>query len=230
MAANEEMPDLVTIMASSIHDMKNSVCILVDGLEKMLGNPSLAGLDERRDVVHMVYETKRINSNLMLMLTLYKVGNHMYPFDPQPQAAEDFLAAIAAQNKPLLENRSIELSLECDENLFWNFDEDLVGGVIGHAVNNAIHYTRDKIRLTMQVVEGRLEIRVEDNGSGYPQRMIQEGIDAMSGIDFASGSTGLGLYFSAVVAKMHRHRGVHGEIFLENGGAYGGGCFVLRLP
>ncbi|HEX5392163.1 MAG TPA: HAMP domain-containing sensor histidine kinase [Rhodocyclaceae bacterium] len=230
MEANEEKPDLVTIMASSIHDMKNSVCILVDGLERMLGNPVLEGLEERRDVVHMVYETKRINSNLMLMLTLYKVGNHMYPFDPQPQSIEDFLSAIAAQNKPLLDNRNIELALECDDNLFGNFDEDLVAGVIGHAVNNAIHYTRDKIRLAIQQVDGWLEIRVEDNGTGYPPRMIQEGVDAMRGVDFSSGSTGLGLYFSAVVAKMHRHRGIQGEIFLENGGAYGGGCFVLRLP
>lgn len=230
MEANEENPDLVTIMASSIHDMKNSVCILVDGLEKMLGNPSLAGLEERRDVAHMVYETKRINSNLMLMLTLYKVGNHMYPFDPQPQSIVDFLESIAAQNIPLLESRNIELSLEYEESLFWSFDDDLVGGVIGHAVNNAIHYTKDKIRLAIQVVDGLLEIRVEDNGTGFPPRMIQEGVDAMSGVDFASGSTGLGLYFSAMVAKMHRHRGVQGEIFLENGGAYGGGCFVLRLP
>jgi hypothetical protein len=29
---------------------------------------------------------------------------------------------------------------------------------------------------------------------------------------------------------MHRHRADCGQIRLENGGALGGGCFILRLP
>jgi hypothetical protein len=53
---------------------------------------------------------------------------------------------------------------------------------------------------------------------------------AASGVNFLTNSAGLGLYFSSEVAKMHRHRGRQGMLRLENGGAYGGGCFVLRLP
>lgn len=226
----EENANLVTIMASSIHDMKNSVCILIDGLERMLDNPALQNLAERQEVAQLVYETKRINSNLIQMLTLYKVGSHMYPFDPLPQPVDEFVSAIAAQNESLLNSRGIALEVECDGDAYWQFDEDLVSGVVGHAINNAIHYTKDKIRLATRETAGRLEIRIEDNGKGYPERMIQEGLDAMRGVDFNGGSTGLGLYFAAVVAKMHRHRGAAGEIFIENGGAYGGGCFVLRLP
>jgi hypothetical protein len=29
---------------------------------------------------------------------------------------------------------------------------------------------------------------------------------------------------------MHKHRGQGGSLRLENGGAWGGGCFILRLP
>lgn len=230
MLPSDESTDLVTIMASSIHDMKNSVCILIDGLERMLDSPALQGAQELRDVSHMVYETKRINSNLIQMLTLYKVGSHLYPFDPLPQTIGDFVASVASQNLPLLGSRGIALEMDCDEDACWQFDEDLVSGVIGHALNNAIHYTQDRIMLVAKEHDGHLEIRVEDNGRGYPERMIQEGVEAMKGVDFQGGSTGLGLYFSAVVAKMHRHRGQPGEIILRNGGAYGGGCFVLRLP
>jgi hypothetical protein len=64
--------------------------------------------------------------------------------------------------------------------------------------------------------------------------MLDAGVAAMdgasSGVNFLTNSAGLGLYFSSEVAKMHRHRGRHGSLRLENGGAYGGGCFVLRLP
>jgi len=49
-------------------------------------------------------------------------------------------------------------------------------------------------------------------------------------VRFSSNSSGLGLYFSSEVARMHRHRQRTGAIALENGGELGGGCFVLRLP
>ena len=49
-------------------------------------------------------------------------------------------------------------------------------------------------------------------------------------VNFISNSSGLGLYFSSEVAKMHKHRQRSGSIALENGGTLGGGCFILRLP
>jgi K+-sensing histidine kinase KdpD len=49
-------------------------------------------------------------------------------------------------------------------------------------------------------------------------------------LDYAAGSAGLGLYFSQVVAELHRHHERTGRIRLENGGKLGGACFVLQLP
>jgi hypothetical protein len=64
--------------------------------------------------------------------------------------------------------------------------------------------------------------------------MLEAGVSAMhgasAGVNFLTNSTGLGLYFSSEVAKMHKHRERSGSLRLENGGAYGGGCFVLSLP
>ena len=178
----------------------------------------------------MVYESKRINSNLIQLLTLYKVGQNIYPFDPLPQSISDFASIIFSQQETLLQSKGITLEMDYDEALYWQFDEALVGGVISHALNNAIHYTKDKVRLVIRESNEMLELRVEDNGSGFPARMVQEGIDAMHGTNFKEGSTGLGLYFSAMVAKMHSCKGKTGEILLKNGGAYGGGCVVLHLP
>jgi len=226
----EFSPDISMFLASSVHDMKNSISILIGGLEQVLEQVSPASFPAYQDVTHMVYESKRINSNLIQLLTLYKVGQHMYPFDPLPQSISEFTSIIFSQQETLLQSKGITWEMDCDEALYWQFDEALVGGVISHALNNAIHYTKDKIRLAIHKSNEMLELRVEDNGSGFPARMVQEGLDAMHGTDFQGGSTGLGLYFSAMVAKMHHRRGKTGEISLENGGAYNGGCFVLRLP
>jgi K+-sensing histidine kinase KdpD len=171
----------------------------------------------------------------MQLLALYKeVGTPAYPFDMQPLEVSELAGQVAASERVLLQSRGITLAIECDPDLVWHFDEDLIVGVLAHAIHNASNYTRDRIRLAIGEVDGYLELRVEDNGGGYPQAMIDAGVAAMhgasSGVNFLTNSAGLGLYFSSEVAKMHRHRGRHGSLRLENGGAFGGGCFVLRLP
>ena len=61
---------------------------------------------------------------------------------------------------------------------------------------------------------------------------MKNSISVLSGT-LSGVSTGLGPYFSIEVAKMRKHRKHrkhHGALRLENGGSYGGGCFVLTLP
>lgn len=229
-SARTPAPDLTLFLASSVHDMKNSLSVLLGGLERVLRTSDAEKLPEYESLSGMVYEARRINSNLVQLLTLYKLGTDSYPFDPADHPVREFLDVIAAQNAPLLKPQDIVLDVDCADDLYAHFDEDLVAGVVGHALNNAIKYTRRRVRLAADVVAGGLELRIEDDGPGYPQKMIREGADAMRGVNFESGSTGLGLLFSAAVAKLHRNRGRQGELRLENGGVLGGGCLILQLP
>jgi two-component system sensor histidine kinase SenX3 len=231
MQDDQDRPDLALFLASAAHDMKNSVGMLSGTLETLLADDAAKETPAYQQMAHMLYETRRLNDNLIQLLALYKdVGTPSYPFDPQPQPLDYLVEQVQAQNGILLDSKGIVLEIDCPDGLVWIFDEDLVIGVVGHAINNAIRYTRDKIRLVARPSDEFLEIRVEDNGRGYPQAMIDAGMSVKKGVDFTTGSTGLGLYFSSEVAKMHRHRGCQGSVFLENGGVMNGGCFVLRLP
>ncbi|QWT46568.1 sensor histidine kinase [Azospira inquinata] len=229
MDSKEPTPDLSAFLVSAVHDMKNSISVLVDRMEKLLDEAD-PDRPEYADLTHMMYETKRINGNLIQLLALYKLGNHLYPFAPEDWVVGEFLEEVLSQHHPLFRFKHISVTQEVPEELVWPFDGDLVGGILSHALNNASHYTRSRVRLTAQSGPEGLELRVEDDGQGYPQRMLDEGVAAMQGVDFQGGSTGLGLYFAAMAARLHRNKGRHGTIRLENGGAWGGGCFVLTLP
>lgn len=220
---------LPLFLASSVHDMKNSVGMLSASLEKMLGELDPQAFAAYQEMTHMLFEVQRVNGNLTQLLTLYKLGQHMYPFDPQACSIAQCALELESQNRALLDSRGIKLYVEYPPELIWHFDEDLINGVLNHALNNAIRYTHDKIRLAFAARDGILEIRVEDNGSGYPQSLLDSPATAQ-GVNFRSGSTGLGLYFAREVASLHRHQDRAGTLRLENGGALGGGCFVLELP
>ena len=234
--------ELSLFLASTAHDMKNSLGVLSGTLEKLLdgalagaGDP-LAASGEGNAVpqmAHMLYQTRRINDNLMHLLALYKqVGHSAYPFDLQPLAIGHLVEQVVSGARVLLASRGITLDTSYDPDLVWHFDEDLIVGVLGHAINNAVNYTRDRIRLSIDLVDGQLACRVEDNGDGYPAAILEAGeaVGDASAINFRTNSTGLGLYFSSKVAQMHKHRQRCGAVRLENGGALGGGCFILTLP
>jgi two-component system sensor histidine kinase SenX3 len=232
---HEGSPELFMFLASTVHDMKNSISVLSGTLENLLAAQQPGDAPEYGQMAHMLYQTKRLNDNLIQLLALYKdVGKPGYPFDPAPTSVRELVELVAGQTKMLLQSRGVTFQVDYPQDAIWTLDEDLVIGVLVHAINNAVRYTRDCIRLAIHIDGDYLELRVEDNGSGFPPAMLQAGASAINPqqahINFRNNSSGLGLYFSSEVAKMHKHRQCSGSIALENGGVLGGGCFVLRLP
>ena len=232
----EGSPELSMFLASIAHDMKNSVSVLSGTLENLLSTqqvPDSLASTEYGKMAQMLYQTRRLNDNLIQLLALYKeVGKPGYPFDQAPRSITELVEQAAGQARVLLMSHKITLDVDFPRGQIWTFDEDLIIGVLVHAINNAIRYTHDRIRLSVKIDGDYLEIRVEDNGAGFPQMLLDMGAPSArrSSVDFLSNSSGLGLYFSSEVARMHKHRERTGSIALENGGTLGGGCFILRLP
>lgn len=218
-------------IASSVHDMKNSLSMQIGSLEKIAIQCQQNGdISSFNQLGHMIYEANRMNGNLIQILSLYKLGKSIYPVDISEQSVREVLTEVVMQNSAIMDFKGIAVTVACDEDCYWYFDRDLITGVLINALNNAYNYTTDKIRIAAQIDNGFLEMRVEDNGKGYPASMLTQRVDAKKGINFTSGSTGLGFYFSSRVANMHKNANNQGVLKIENGGTYGGGCFIVRLP
>ena len=220
------------LIASSIHDMKNSLNLQVSALEHIAGQCRQSGNSAMvDDLGRVIYQANRMNLNLVELLGLYKLSKSIYPIDITEQAVAELVEEAVQQNRSMMEFKGIAVSVDCAPDCFWYMDRELVKGVLVNALNNAYHYTRDKIHLVARVAQQRLELRVEDNGRGYPEHLLlSEEVAQQQGVRFDTGSTGLGFYFSDQVARLHKNRQQRGTIAIENGGTLGGGCFVLRLP
>lgn len=220
------------LMASSIHDMKNSVNVQVDTLEALAAQIR-AKVDAAtfQGLVSVIAQAQQLDANMIQLLSLYKFGKSIYPLDMAEHPVADVLQEVGLQKALVLSLKGIAVEVDCAPDCSWYFDRDLVTGVLLNALNNAYTHAKDKIRMAARVEAGMLTLRVEDNGPGYPCELLQgNGVEANKGVNFSSGSTGLGLYFSLQVALLHQNKGQRGSLTIENGGAYGGGCLVLRLP
>jgi len=146
---------------------------------------------------------------------------------------DEFIEDIVLQNEPVLSSKGIEIETDCAEGLFWAFDRSLISGVLDNVLNNAFSYAKDKVRISANREGGYLLLKIEDNGPGYPECMLadnKEGLSYKKTINFDTGSTGLGLYFSMLVAKSHTNKDREGYISIVNGGALGGGVFTIYIP
>lgn len=164
------------------------------------------------------------------MLLLYKYENKKLSLDINEHNLEEFLEDIAIENRTILQTHEIQLDITCDPRLTGYFDDNLVRSVLNSAINNSQRYTRDQILLSAEDREDFIVLRVEDNGDGFPDDMLEA--QAVNGTSnrIDQGSTQLGLYFANLIARIHINRDNQGFIRFENRVNLSGGCFSLWLP
>lgn len=227
--------DMSTFVTAAAHDMKNSISVIAAFLEDALTEMSGAGTEASpvaRTLTHQaLYETQRVNGHLIQIMAIYKMSQGQYPFDPEEVELTGFADEAAARVRPLAATKGVHIEVVLGEPVGEGcFDRELVFSVVVQSLFNAIRYARERVHLGVAQRDGHTEIRVEDDGAGFPPFMLERGFADQAAINTRTASTGLGLYFARQVAQMHRHGGHSGDTRLENGGALGGGCFVLTLP
>jgi signal transduction histidine kinase len=231
MDGNRNALDFSTCLASLVHDMKNSIGLLLNTTDEVLTQCSLAACPSFSLLAHLQYESKRVSNNLIQLLTLYKMDKAQLTLNIDYHDIGEFIEEIVLYNKPLLDSRGINLEIQNPDNLFWFLDKDLISGVINNVLNNAFRYTHDRIKITtLKDERGFLVIQIEDNGPGYPEHMINTIPDSPMKTSFLTGGTGLGLYFAYSVVKLHQDKGRVGYILIMNNPDHGGGCFNIYLP
>ncbi len=217
------------ILASIIHDMKNSLGMVINTLEEITSAGDDANLDKHKIPV-LQHEAKRLSNNLIELLTLYKIENERITASIDEVHVDEFLEEIVIDNQVFAQSKDVSLEYQCEPELTGFFDEGLVRGVINNLIGNGLRYTGSQMLIVAGMIDDHLVIQVEDDGEGYPQSML----DAQAAFDrnesFVEGHTQLGIYFAGMVARLHKNREKKGFIRLSNGNHLKGGCFSIWLP
>ena len=220
--------DFPAILASSVHEMKNSLSTIQGLISKLAKQNTDA---ENREFVQLEFEANRMNNNLMQLLILYKIEVSQFQLSIDEHPVIDILNEIVAQQAPLLSINLIKLDIECPEDLFCYCDYHLISNAISTILNNAQRYTKGKIVLSAREENGYIKFSIEDDGEGYPKDYVHPDLDSHR-VNFNTGSTGLGLFFVNTIAAMHRNKDRKGFIKIANTSRLrpGGAEFTLFLP
>lgn len=220
--------DFSSVLASAVHDMKNSLCMLIQSIDTL--SASQTDPEQGKELASIHYEASRLNTNLLQMLSLYRVEKNQLPLFVEEHHVYDLIEELVEKNHFYAESKNITVEVAVEEDLEWFVDANLVGNLLNDVFVNAMRYTKDKIRFEAGIVDGQLHIDIMDNGNGYPQHMLNSTQLPMQDLDLGNNRTGLGLFFARVIASAHTNKDRYGEIKLANNGQLGGSVFTLVLP
>jgi len=224
--------DLSDIIASSIHDIKNSLGVMLGNLDALIDDPG-NHIANRRQANALRQEIRRANRNLIQLLILYKLNNKQICARLAEYNIDELLQDIVADNIALCQSLSLTISARCDPDLAGFFDLELVRGVLDSTVGNATRYAKSEILLTAEPSDGGLVFRVMDDGEGFPEAVLElqpSGHQETYHEHIMSGRTGLGFYFAGQIAELHKNKSVRGHVVLRNNVDLTGGCFEMHLP
>lgn len=205
--------------------------ILLNSLQMTLeeAGESSTHLCKTEDLNQLQYQTQRINNQLVQLLAIYRIDQEQYDPFIETHLVSDFLDDCLTLNSPLLRGQHIEFSCHCDESLEWSFDEGLLTGIVNNTIVNIVHYSHKRLDISASIDNGHLRIDFADDGSGYPERLLNFcGKDQK--INFSNGGTGLGLHFIKTAVELHQQDGKQGTMKISNHGVNGGGLLTIMIP
>jgi K+-sensing histidine kinase KdpD len=227
----EPKADFSLILASSVHDMKNSLGMLLNSLESVMQETPAENEAQEKRFATLQYEASRINTELIQLLSIYRMENDRLPVQVDEHYLIDILEEQVARNDMLFQTRNLAVEVDCDEDLLWYFDAELIGGVIHNILVNGARYSHSKMKVKAEVLNDELIVTVSDDGGGYPSFMLGSPQQSFAkSVSFSEGNTHLGLYFAQESARLHSRNQREGRIELSNGGDLGGGVFTISLP
>lgn len=216
-----------TILASTVHDIKNSLGIVLELIRKMaLTQPP----GQSESFSQLEFEANRINHCLMQLLVIYKIDSGKFGLAIDEYVAIDIINEAKAQQDVLSRLNSIDLHLDCDENLLCYCDYANISNALGTILNNALRYTKSAIVLSAAEEGGYLKFCIEDDGQGYPEHLLNADLSAVGDLDWVKGNTGLGLFFVMMIAALHKTENKTGFVKIDNQSKLGGARFCLFLP
>ena len=216
-------------VANVSHELRTPLSIFHGYLETLLETTDLPREEQETYLKIMSKHSRRLQLLLDDLLILARLEARSDPLDIQPLSLELFLRKILEEWLPRLRDKKVSLEVDSAVNTI-PADPFRLEQVVGNLLENAIKYSAPgaEIAIRAGLVEGQLEIRVEDTGYGIPPGDLTHVFERFYRVEKArsreAGGTGLGLSIVKHIVTLHG-----GQVRAES--VFGKGTsIIITLP
>jgi len=178
--------------------------------------------------------TKRLQTLINNLLVSSHLESGKVDFKPIKEDLSFLIRFCVKDLHGLAKTRNHFIRLDIPDKLILRFEKEKIYEVISNLLINAIKYTPPfgEIKIKLEPKDDLVIVSVEDNGIGLTENEKKRIFKQFGkierygqGWDIGIEGTGMGLYTSKIIVKMHG-----GEIWVESEGRNKGSKFCFSLP
>jgi len=213
------------LVSNASHEFRTPLSLMKTEIELALAEPESAPAlaAALRSVAD---ETDRLSQLTDDLLLLARVDSGELPIRRTDFAAADLLETIATRyhRRALEAGRTIEVV--STRGVVVRGDRRRLEEALANLVENSLRHGAGTVRLEAAEQDGALELRVGDNGTGFPPEFVPHAFERFSRAQGSRETAGVGLGLAIVAAIVHAHGGT---ATASNHSARGAEV-TLRLP
>ena len=208
-----------SLVSGVMHDMGNAVTVILMSGELAAASETPARKDLDRIVKGAHYAKGLISAAMSI------VRGQEYVFGPVELAEAARSAELLTDYSARKRGASVELDLPADLPPV-RASRAHIERLLINSISNSLSFIPDggKVKVSARPAEGGVLLEIADNGPGFPEKMLAEGVKAFATTRREKGGTGLGLFVCDQIARRHG-----GNLTLHNLPGGGAGITVF-LP
>jgi heavy metal sensor kinase len=215
-------------MADASHELRTPVSVIQSAADVTLARDSRAEADYRDALGTVRTEARRLGRLVDDMLVLARADAGGYPLRRADLYVNELVTECQRTVEVLARERDVTIRASAHADVPFCGDESLLRRMILNVLQNAVAYTRTGSTVRVEVTPngGQVDIRVNDEGEGIPERDRERIFDRFVQLDAArhGAGAGLGLPISRWIAEAHG-----GHLDLEASSS-SGSTFHIVLP
>ncbi len=211
------------LYAALMHELKNNLALLTVSIDSI---PVTGKQDHDLAVDEARLLCQRVVDRLQQALLVYKSQTQPIQAWLDAHSPHDLAAEMRDTVVSMARGRlDVMVEVAKDVPALWFFDRNLVEMALINAIHNSLSYAKSRIKVSLAMRDGLLNMCIWDDSAGYPEEMLESFEQRRP---YRASGTGLGLQFAQLIAEAHVNKGRKGELHLSN--QDGGAHFALCLP
>jgi two-component system, OmpR family, sensor kinase len=205
-------------VADASHELRTPLAILKTELEVALRRPR-SGDELEAAIRSAAQETDRLVRLAKDLLLVARSDQSQLELRPVAASADELLTATAARFSARATSAGRTIEVAAAPGLVVEVDRTHADRALANLVENALRHGAGSVRLRAEGADGRVELHVIDEGSGFDQSFLPVAFERFARADDARERGGTGLGLAIVDAIAHAHGGSAHAVNLAGGGA-----------
>jgi two-component system phosphate regulon sensor histidine kinase PhoR len=184
--------------------------------------------EQTKYIEYMIRDTERLTLNVNQILQIAKIEDKNFTPTFRSVDIVRFIESFFSKNPHYFEDLILELNSSKIGSCDINIEPDLFEMIIMNIVTNTLNYGSSdtpKLEINFSIYEDNLSIEFKDNGIGIDKSEFKNVFKKMYQIGKTTKGSGLGLYLSSSIIKIHK-----GKIRVSSKGLGKGSTFTVILP